>query len=48
MSLRCCAELLTSIDSQGDVQDITFATEVTDGEDSLSVTVYYHRQPRRR
>src|SRR5207249_1874246 len=39
-----------SIESRGDVQveDITFATEVTDGEDSLRVSVYYHRQPRRR
>lgn len=31
-----------------DVQDITFASEVTAGEDDLTMTVYYHRQPRRR
>lgn len=45
--LRRVAE---SLDELGDVdvQDITFQTAVTDGEDDLTVTVYYHRQPRRR
>jgi hypothetical protein len=39
-----------SLDELGDVQvkDITFRSEVTDGEDDLTMTVYYHRQPRRR
>jgi hypothetical protein len=34
----------------GDVQveDITFSSEPTAGEDDLSLTIYYHRQPRRR
>jgi len=38
------------IDSLGDVQvqDITFSSEPTDCEDDLTVTVYYHREPRRR
>jgi hypothetical protein len=31
-----------------DVQDITFQSEVTDGEDDLKMIVYYHAQPRRR
>jgi len=45
--LRRVAE---SIDDLGDVdvQDITFSTEVGDGEDDLSMTVYYHATPRRR
>ncbi len=30
------------------VQDITFASEVTGGEDDLTMTVYYHPEPRRR
>jgi hypothetical protein len=39
-----------SLDKLGDVQvqDITFHSEVTEGEDDLTVTVYYHRKPRRR
>lgn len=38
-----------SIDALGDVQvqDITFSSEVTGEEDDLTMTVYYHRQPRR-
>jgi hypothetical protein len=38
------------IESLGDVQvqDITFSTAPTDGEDDVHLTVYYHRQPRRR
>jgi hypothetical protein len=45
--LRRVAETL---DSLGDIQvaDITFHSEVTDGEDDLSMTVYYHEEPRRR
>jgi hypothetical protein len=31
-----------------DVQDVVFSSDVTSGEDDLTVTVYYHRQPRRR
>lgn len=39
-----------SIDDLGDVsiEDLTFASSVTDGEDDLTVTVYYHPEPRRR
>jgi hypothetical protein len=39
-----------TIDSLGDaqVQDITFSSAPTEGEDDLAVTVYYHRVPRRR
>lgn len=39
-----------SIDSLGDVQiqDITFTSEPTGGEDDLTVTVYFHRERRRR
>ncbi|KTR38889.1 hypothetical protein NS263_12275 [Curtobacterium oceanosedimentum] len=39
-----------SIDDLGDVsvQDLTFASSVTAGEDDLTVTVYYHPEPRRR
>jgi hypothetical protein len=38
------------IESLGDVQvqDITFTSSPTDGEDDLTVTVYYEREPRRR
>jgi hypothetical protein len=45
--LRRVAE---SIEALGDVdvQDITFSTEVTDREDDLTMTVYFHEQPRRR
>jgi hypothetical protein len=39
-----------TVDSHGDidVQDITFQSSLTDGEDDLTMTVYYHDQPRRR
>jgi len=39
-----------TLDELGDVQveDITFKSQVTEGEDGLTLTVYYHRQPRRR
>ena len=45
--LRLVAE---SVDELGDVQvqDVTFHTEPTDDEDDLTMTVYYHRNPRRR
>jgi len=38
------------LDALGDIQvaDITFNTDPTEGEDDLSLTVYYHRNPRRR
>jgi hypothetical protein len=38
-----------SIEDLGEVnvQDIVFHSEVTAGEDDLTMTVYYHRQPRR-
>jgi hypothetical protein len=45
--LRRVAETLDGL-GDVDVQDITFATEVGDGEDDLTMTVYYHAQPRRR
>lgn len=39
-----------TLDELGDVQvhDITFVSQVTDGEDDLTLTVYYERKPRRR
>jgi hypothetical protein len=39
-----------SVAALGDVsvQDITFSSEVTGGEDDLTMTVYYDREPRRR
>lgn len=39
-----------SVEALGDVdvQDITFCVELTDGEDDLTMTIYYHDQPRRR
>lgn len=39
-----------SIDSHGDIQveDITFHCAVSDGEDDLTMTVYYQPEPRRR
>ncbi|PZF62832.1 hypothetical protein DEI81_09505 [Curtobacterium sp. MCBD17_013] len=42
--------LADAIDGLGDVdvQDVTFSSKVTDGEDDLTMTVYYHREPRRR
>jgi hypothetical protein len=44
--LRRVADTITEL---GDVQvqDITFASEVTGGEDRVGMTVYYARQPRR-
>ncbi|WP_329045063.1 hypothetical protein OG738_27180 [Amycolatopsis sp. NBC_01488] len=39
-----------AVENLGDVQvqDITFTSEVTGGEDNLTMTVYYDREPRRR
>jgi hypothetical protein len=39
-----------SLEALGDVQvqDITFSSEPTGGEDDLTVTVYYHADARRR
>lgn len=39
-----------SLDRLGDVQvqDLTFSSAVTDGEDDLTITVYYESQARRR
>jgi hypothetical protein len=39
-----------SIEALGDVDvhDVVFHSEVTDGEDDLTMTVYYDEQPRRR
>src|SRR5205823_1374732 len=39
-----------SLEALGNVQaqDVTFSSQPTDGEDDLSVTVYYHREPPRR
>jgi hypothetical protein len=39
-----------AIENEGDidVQDLTFQSGVTDGEDDLTLTVYFHREPRRR
>jgi hypothetical protein len=39
-----------SIDRLGDVQirDITFRSDITDGEDDLRLTVYFNQEPRRR
>ncbi|MGW4522744.1 hypothetical protein [Amycolatopsis sp. NPDC004378] len=39
-----------TLDELGDVQvqDITFASAATEGEDDLTMTVYYDRRPRRR
>jgi hypothetical protein len=39
-----------SIERLGDVQirDITFRSDITDGEDDLRLTVYFNEQPRRR
>jgi hypothetical protein len=45
--LRRVADTLEEL---GDVQvqDVTFSSEVTEGEDDLTMTVYYHPSPRRR
>jgi hypothetical protein len=39
-----------TFDELGDVQveDVAFHSEVTDGEDDLSMTVDYHEEPRHR
>lgn len=39
-----------SIEALGDVDvhDVVFHSHVTDGEDDLTMTVYYDEQPRRR
>jgi hypothetical protein len=39
-----------TIDDLGDVsiEDVTFTSSVTGGEDDLAMTVYYHPEPRRR
>jgi hypothetical protein len=39
-----------TLDELGDVQvqDVVFGSEVTGGEDDLHMTVYFHREPRRR
>jgi hypothetical protein len=39
-----------SIEQLGDVrvQDVTFQSEVTGGDDDLTMTVYYHREARGR
>lgn len=39
-----------TVDELGDVQlqDVVFGSEVTAGEDDLHMTVYFHREPRRR
>jgi hypothetical protein len=39
-----------TLDELGDVQvqDVVFGSEVTADEDDLHMTVYYHREPRRR
>lgn len=38
-----------TVESLGDVQvqDLTFQSNVTAGEDDLTITVYYHPEPRR-
>jgi hypothetical protein len=45
--LRRVADTLDGL-GDVDVQDMTFQSQVTDGEDDLTVTVYYHRKPRPR
>ena len=45
--LRRVADTLDHL-GEVQVQDITFHIEVTDGEDDLSMTVYYLDEPRRR
>jgi hypothetical protein len=39
-----------TLDELGDVQvqDVVFGSEATAGEDDLHMTVYFHREPRRR
>jgi len=47
---RLLRRVADHLEEFGDVQveDITFNAEPTAGEDDLSLTIYYHRQPRRR
>ena len=45
--LRRVAESLESL-GDIDVQDITFHSQVAEGEDDLTITVYYNDRPRRR
>ncbi|GAA4361767.1 hypothetical protein [Angustibacter luteus] len=45
--LRRLADAI-EVEGDVDVQDITFQSAVTGGEDDLTMTVYFHRQPRRR
>ena len=45
--LRSLADVIEAMDD-AQVQDITFASGVTTGEDDLTFTVYYHRKARRR
>ena len=45
--LRSLADVIEAL-GDAQVQDITFASGVTTGEDDLTFTVYYHREARRR
>jgi hypothetical protein len=47
---RLLRSVANGLETLGDIQveDITFSSEPTAGEDDLTVTVYYHRHPRRR
>ena len=45
--LRRAAASLEQLDDV-QIQDMTFQSEVTDGEDDLTMTVYYHPEPRGR
>ena len=50
MCRRSFAASRTSIDALGeiDVQDVVFHSEVADGEDDLTMTIYYFAHPRSR
>ncbi len=47
---RLLRRVADTLDELGDVdvQDVVFHSEVTDSEDDLTMTVYYHQQARRR
>lgn len=45
--LRRVADTLDGL-GDVDVQDVVFHSAVTEAEDDLTMTVYYHQQPRRR
>jgi hypothetical protein len=45
--LRRMADAIAS-EGDVDVQDLTFQSDETEGEDDLTMTVYFHRQARRR